>query len=206
MKKRTMEIVYRVHNGLYVNLTNRCSSSCTFCLRQMMDRVGESDPLWLEHEPDFEEVKEAFAPWDLSRYDEIVFCGFGEPTCALPVLLQTAAWLKSVCDLPLRLNTNGQGNLINGRDISDDLAQVLDAVSVSLNHPDPERYQAIVRSRFGEEAYPSMLRFAADCVKKGLAVTFTTVDTTITKAEEERCREIAAEVGAGYRIRAWAKK
>jgi TatD family-associated radical SAM protein len=204
MKEKGMEIVYRVHNGLYVNLTNRCSSSCTFCLRQSLDRVGQSDPLWLEREPELDEVKAAFARYDLASYDEIVFCGFGEPTCRLTLLLATAAWLRTVCDLPLRLNTNGQGSLINGRDITGELAEVLDAVSVSLNHPDPERYRAIVRSRFGEEAYPAMLKFAADCAAKGLDVTMTTVETTISREEEQRCREICADLGVKYRIRAWA--
>ena len=155
-----MEILYRVHNGLYVNLTNRCSSACTFCLRQTMDRVGESGSLWLEQEPTAEEVMAEFRKWDLGQFSEIVFCGFGEPTCALPVLLEVAAWLKTVTKLPLRLNTNGQGDLINRRDISGELATVLDTVSISLNHPDPAAYQALVRSRFGDTAYPAMLATA----------------------------------------------
>ena len=198
-----MEILYRVHNGLYVNLTNRCSSACTFCLRQTMDHVGESNSLWLEREPTVQEVKDEFEKWDLSQFSEIVFCGFGEPTCALPVLLEVAAWLKARTSLPIRVNTNGQGSLIAGRDISGDLAACVDTVSISLNNPDPEQYQQLVRSKFGDKAFPGMLEFAKSCVARGLHVVMTTVDTTISHEEEERCREICQGIGATYRIRPW---
>lgn len=198
-----MEILYRVHNGLYVNLTNRCSSACTFCLRQTMDHVGESNSLWLEREPTAQEVKDEFEKWDLSQFSEIVFCGFGEPTCALPVLLEVATWLKARTSLPIRVNTNGQGSLIAGRDISGDLAACVDTVSISLNNPDPEQYQQLVRSKFGDKAFPGMLEFAKSCVARGLHVVMTTVDTTISHEEEERCREICQGIGATYRIRPW---
>ena len=198
-----MEILYRVHNGLYVNLTNRCSSACTFCLRQTMDHVGESNSLWLEREPTVQEVKDEFEKWDLSQFSEIVFCGFGEPTCALPVLLEVATWLKARTSLPIRVNTNGQGSLIAGRDISGDLAACVDTVSISLNNPDPEQYQQLVRSKFGDKAFPGMLEFAKSCVARGLHVVMTTVDTTISHEKEERCREICQGIGATYRIRPW---
>jgi TatD family-associated radical SAM protein len=198
-----MEILYRVHHGLYVNLTNRCSSACTFCLRQTMDHVGESHSLWLEREPTAQEVIAEFEKWDLGAFQEIVFCGFGEPTCALDTLLEVARWLKAHTKLPLRLNTNGQGSLIAGRDISGELAQCLDTVSISLNHPDPVAYQTLVRSQFGEAAFQGMLDFAKGCVAKGLHVVMTTVDTTITHQEEQQCREICQALGADYRIRPW---
>jgi TatD family-associated radical SAM protein len=168
-----------------------------------MDHVGESNSLWLEREPTAQEVEDEFLKWDLSQFTEIVFCGFGEPTCALPVLLEVATWLKTRTDLPLRLNTNGQGSLIAGRDISKDLKQCLDVVSISLNDPDPVRYQELVRSQFGEAAFPGMLEFAKNCVASGLKVIMTTVDTTITHEEEDRCRELCKEIGATYRIRPW---
>lgn len=78
-----MEILYKVHNNLYVNLTNKCPYACTFCLRQTMDRIGESDRLWLEREPSVEEVKKEFEKFDMTQYNEVVFCGFGEPTDAV---------------------------------------------------------------------------------------------------------------------------
>lgn len=198
-----MEILYKVHSGLYVNLTNRCSSACTFCLRQTMDHVGSSSSLWLTREPTAQEVMDEFQKWDLSQVTEIVFCGFGEPTCALDTLLTVAKWLKTRTKLPIRVNTNGQGSLIAGRDIAKDLAECVDTVSVSLNHPDPESYQKLVRSQFGEQAFPGMLAFAKHCVEENIHVVMTTVDTTITHEEEEQCREICEKIGADYRIRPW---
>ena len=198
-----MEILYRVHNGIYVNLTNRCSSACTFCLRQNMDHVGESHSLWLEREPTVQEVEDEFRKWDMSQFEEIVFCGFGEPTCALPVLLEVARWLKTWCPLPIRVNTNGQGSLIAGHDISGELKGCIDVVSISLNDPDPAEYQKLVRSRFGDKAFPGMLDFAKKCVAQGIKVIMTTVDTTITHEEEAQCRAICQEIGATYRIRPW---
>ncbi len=196
-----MEILYQVHSGLYVNLTNKCSSSCVFCLRQTTDSVGDSKSLWLDREPTAGEVISSLSQRDLSKYREIVYCGFGEPTCALPTLLETAAWLKAHGSPPIRVNTNGQGSLIAGRDITGDLAACVDTVSVSLNHPDPVEYQRLVRSRFGEDAYRAMLEFAENCVKRGLRVVMTTVSTTITAQDEERCAMICRRIGAEYRIR-----
>ena len=196
-----MEILYKVHQNLYVNLTNRCPCACTFCLRQTMDRVGESDSLWLEREPSAEEVIAEFAKFDMSQYEEVVFCGFGEPTEALDVLLSVAAFVKETYGKPIRLNTNGQGNLLYGRDITPELAGLVDTVSISLNTPNAERYQEIVRSKFGVGSFAGMLDFArraAACIQH---VVMTTVATTITAEEEEECRQICAEIGAQYRIR-----
>ncbi len=198
-----MEILYKVHNHLYVNLTNKCPCACTFCLRQTMDRVGESDSLWLEREPTAEEVIADFANFDLSAFDELVFCGFGEPTEALPVLLQVADFFKETYKKPIRLNTNGMGNLIWQRDITPDLAGRIDTISISLNHPDPAKYQALVQSKFGDGSFAAMLDFAKRATAHVPTVVMSTVDTTISHEEEARCQKICDEIGAVYRIRPW---
>ena len=198
-----MEILYKVHNNLYVNLTNKCPCACTFCLRQNMDHVGESKSLWLEREPSAEEVIAEFAKFDMSRFNEVVFCGFGEPTQALDVLLRGAAYIKEHYGLPTRINTNGLGNLINGENIVPKMHGLIDTVSISLNTPNAEEYHRLVRSRFGEQSFDAMLDFARECVKEGMHVVMTTVDTTITQDEEEQCRRICEEIGAAYRIRPW---
>ena len=135
-----MEILYKVHNNLYVNLTNKCPYACTFCLRQTMDRIGESDRLWLEREPSVEEVKKEFEKFDMTQYNEVVFCGFGEPTERFDALKEIAAFVKEKYNKPIRINTNGAGSLINGRDIAPELKGLVDTVSVSLNHPEKEEY------------------------------------------------------------------
>ena len=198
-----MELLYEVHDNLYVNLTNRCSCACTFCLRQEMDKIGRSGRLWLDREPSAQEVIAEFAKFKRERYGEVVFCGFGEPTEAFEVLKEVAAFVKREWKCPVRLNTNGQGSLINGRDIAPELAGLIDTVSISLNHPDAARYQELVRSRFGAEGYEAMLAFAKECAKYVPNVVMTTVETTITKEEEARCLEICEALGVAYRIRKW---
>ncbi len=198
-----MEILYKVHNNLYVNLTNRCPCACEFCLRQSVDRVGESGSLWLEREPTAEEVIAAFSEFDLNAYGEVVFCGFGEPVEALPALLSVAAYVKTHFANPVRLNTNGLGNLIWERDITPELAGVVDIVSISLNTPNAGRYAALTHSKFGEGSFDALLDFARRCVGQGMQVTMSTVETTITREEEEACRRICEEIGATYRIRPW---
>lgn len=203
--KKTMTLVYEVGDGLYVNLTNRCPCACTFCLRQSGDSVGGADSLWLEREPTFEEVMAAFEAFDVERYREVVFCGYGEPTEAFDLLVRVARAVKKRYGKPIRVNTNGQGSLINGRDIAPELAGVVDSVSISLNSPDAARYQQIVRSRYGEGAFDGMLDFAREAARHVPQVTLTTVETTLTPEEEDRCRAICEELGVRYRIREWVQ-
>lgn len=195
------EIAYKVYNNLYLNLTNRCPCACTFCLRQNMDRVGESDSLWLDHEPTASEVLSAVKSHDLSEYNEIVFCGFGEPTEAFPVLVEVCDQLKALYANPIRLNTNGLGCLINKRDICPDLKGRIDTISISLNTPDAEEYNRIVRPKFGPASFQAMLNFAREARKYVPHVVMSTVSTTISKADEDRCAAICKELGVTYRIR-----
>ena len=203
--KKAMTIFYEVHDNLYVNLTNKCPCSCTFCLRQNRDHMEESDSLWLEHEPTYEEAIEEIKKFDIEKYGEIVFCGFGEPTEALDVLLKLAKYIKDTYNKPIRINTNGLGNLVNGKDITHMLAGLIDTISISLNTPNAEEYYRIVRPKFGPDSFKAMLDFAKEAVKYVPNVVLTTVDTTITKEEEEECRRICESIGVRYRIRAWEK-
>lgn len=200
--KKAMTILYKVHNNLYVNLTNKCSSACVFCLRHNGDSVVKGgDSLWLEREPSVDQVKDEFGKLDISQYDEIVFCGYGEPTERIDALLELAGFVKERYNKPVRINTNGQGNLINNRDIVPELKGLVDTISISLNTPNEERYHEIVRSKFGDKAFGAMLEFAREATKYVPNVILSTVDTTITKEEEEQCRKICEDLGVTYRIR-----
>lgn len=202
--KKEMTIVYDFHNGLYINLTNRCPCACTFCLRQTMDHMGDSGALWLEHEPSYEEITTAIDSRDLTQYKEVVFCGFGEPTERLDMLLQTAKYIKQKCpDMKTRINTNGLGDLVYGSPIAEKLTGLIDVVSISLNTPNAEEYLKLTRSKFGAQSFDAMLKFAESCVKTVPEVVMTTVETTITHEEEEQCRVICEKIGARYRIRPW---
>lgn len=203
MTKKKEEILYKVHNNLYVNLTNRCPCACTFCLRQTMDKVGESDSLWLDHEPTFAEVVDAFHKRNMDEYDEVVFCGFGEPTEAFDLLAQVADFVKTEYGKPIRLNTNGLGNLVNKRDICPELEGRVDEISISLNTPDAQDYLELVRPKFGIKSFQAMLDFAEEAARYVPKVIFTTVDTTLTHEQEAECAKICEERGVTYRIRPW---
>lgn len=198
-----MTILYKVHNNLYVNLTNKCPCACTFCLRQTRDRMEDSGPLWLEREPSVEEVIADFDNFNMDGYDEVVFCGFGEPTERIDAIVEVARYVKKKYHKKTRINTNGLGNLVNGRDICPELEGLIDTLSISLNTPNRERYYELTRSRFGIESFDAMLDFARGAVKYVPNVVMTTVATTITPEEEEECRRICEEIGVKYRIRAW---
>jgi len=165
--------------------------------------MEDSGVLWLDHEPSLDEVIAEFQKFDLSQYDEVVFCGFGEPMEALDVLLPTAKYIKEHYQKPVRINTNGLGNLIHGKDIVPLLKGLVDTVSISLNTPDASEYHRLVRSKFGEQSFEAMLAFAKECTEYVPHVVLSTVATTITHEEEALCQKICDDLGVTYRIRPW---
>ena len=196
-----MTITYPVKKGIYVNITNRCPCACTFCLRKNGDSIFGSDPLWLDREPTVQEICESIDTWDLSKYDEVVFCGYGEPTERLDDLLKVAKYIKSKSNIKIRINTNGLADLIWGEKTAPKLKGLIDTVSVSLNTTNKEDYLKIVRPKFGIESYDAMLSFTKDCTEFVPNVVMTVVDVVTTKEEQEICKKICESVGAKLRVR-----
>ena len=196
-----MVILYEVHNGLYVNMTNKCPCACTFCLRQDRDEMNNSGSLWLEREPSVDEVKTEFEKFDMDKYEEVVFCGFGEPTERLYDLLEVAEFVKEKYKKPTRINTNGLSDLIWQKDTAPDFENKIDVVSISLNTPSKERYFELTRNKFGIDSFDAMLNFAKNVKHYVKKVVMTTVSTTLTHDEEEECRKICEKLGVTYRIR-----
>ena len=196
-----MTITYEGRNSLYVNMTNRCPCACTFCLRHNKDHVFKADSLWLDREPTVKEVCDSLDTWDLSKYDAVVFCGYGEPTERLDDLLEVAAYIKSKGDVKTRINTNGLSDLINGAKTAHRLQGLIDSVSISLNATNKEDYLSLVRPRFGTKSYEAMLNFTKDCTEYVPEVVMTVVDVVTTKEEQELSRKICESVGATLRIR-----
>ena len=198
-----MTITYQVKNAVYVNLTNRCPCNCTFCLRHNGPGVFGSGPLWLEREPTLEETIESLGQWDYERFREVVFCGYGEPTERLDVLLAAAAYLKERDPaLRVRVNTNGLSDLINGKPTAPLFVGKVDCLSISLNTDDPAEYLSVCRPKFGEAAYPAMLKFTQEAATLLPSVVMTVVGEPVTSLEkQERCRAIATRLGARLRVR-----
>ena len=200
--KRAMTISYEVGDNLYLNLTNRCPCACTFCIRNNADGAYGSDPLGLEHEPDMDEIKADLEKRDLTTYREVVFCGYGEPTERLETVIEVAEWIRSSCkEAPkLRINTNGLGDLVNGRRIAAELCEALDIISVSLNAGTEDEYMKVTRPKF-KSAFKAMQKFTADCVKTGKAEVIMSVVDVIPQEQIDASRKIAEKLGAVLRVR-----
>ncbi len=190
---------YRLGNKIYVNLTNRCSNDCEFCVRRT-DAFRDIG-LWLEHEPSAEEVINSFE--DLDSAEEIVFCGYGEPMYRLDVMCEVADYLKSK-GKRTRVNTNGQAALICGEGVPEKLGGRIDTVNVSLNAADAKAYQALCHSEFGEKAFYALLDFAKECKKYVPRVVLSIVDV-VGESELEKARAIADALGVELRIRTYVK-
>ena len=196
------DVFYEYGGGLYANLTNKCPCRCEFCIRDMVGALGGADSLWLRREPTIEEIKELLGEWDLNEFDELVFCGYGEPTERIEDLLATARYAKSLSPaLRVRINTNGLSDLINQRDTTEDLRGIIDAVSISLNAKGPEEYLALCHPRFGIDSFDAIIDYTRRVKEVVPDVTMSIVGGTIPRQDERPCREIAESLGVKFRIR-----
>jgi TatD family-associated radical SAM protein len=195
-----MTITYEVGCGLYVNVTNKCTNACEFCVRSVAD--GTYGELWLDTEPTKEEILADILKRNLNNYTEIVFCGYGEPSCRLREAREIALYVKSLYpEMKIRINTNGQSDLILGCDSSPLYRDAFDAVSISLNAPTEERYQQICHSVFGEGVLEAIKLFATRVRKHVSDVKFSVVRQTLTEDELAECEKIAKETGVPLRVR-----
>lgn len=200
-----MTITYQYHDALYVNLTNRCPNACDFCLRTHGDKVGDSGSLWLEREPSKEEIWEDIEKRDLSKYRELVFCGYGEPACRLNDMLWICRQVRAVSGIKIRVNTNGLSDLINGRDTAPEYKGLFDTVSISLNASTPEKYDEICHSEYGLQALPAIVKFAEEVGHYVPDVCMTIVDTGLPEQEIADCRALCEKAGAHLRVRAYSE-
>ena len=197
------QIVYRFKSALYINLTNRCPNSCVFCIKtKFAMRFDKYDLNLHGQEPSCEEIIFALQKeMQQEPVREIVFCGYGEPTMRLQILLKTAAKIKQLYpQVKLRLNTVGLGSLVNGRDISGELAQNIDEVSISLNSPEEKEWQKIVRPKaeYAAQGYQAVLAFVRACAPK-----LNTVVSIVDKQniDIEKTKKLAQSLGAKLRVR-----
>lgn len=192
---QSTRIAYVIRNSLYLNITNRCTNRCTFCAK-FNDFTVKGHQLCLQREPSVDEVMQAIG--DPSCYDEVVFCGYGEPLLRLDLVKQVAATLKQK-NIPVRINSDGQANLVHGRNILPELAGLVDSISVSLNAPDAATYQKICRSEFGELGYEALKDFLVEAKKHIPSVTATAV--TLPGIDMAACRKVAEALQVPFRER-----
>lgn len=203
--KKAMTLSYEAEENLYLNITNQCPCACTFCIRKNGDGAYDSDPLWLEHEPSMQEMQEDLKKRNLADYQEIVFCGYGEPTMRLEFACELAKWLKSVNPaLCIRLNTNGLTELYAPSEkgsASELVAKAFDKVSVSLNAGCTDAYLKVTNPKNSpDEAYHAMLKFARDCKNAGADVSFTVVNV-IPEEEIHLAQQVADDLQIPLHVR-----
>lgn len=192
---------YKYGNNIYINLTNKCSNNCEFCIR-INDNFAEMDTnLWLDHEPTVQEVIDSISKSDMSLANEVVFCGYGEPTYRINELVELGKYFKGLNKIT-RLNTNGQGNLIHNKDITPMFEGAIDIINISLNEVTAEKYQNICHSIYGETAFFELQDFAKKCKQYVPKVILSVVDV-IPAQEIEEGRKIAEKLGVEYRVRAF---
>lgn len=200
--KKSMCITYIVDGSLYVNMTNKCSNRCEFCIRNNGDGAYGSDSLWLEREPTLEETLESVFSHDLTAFPELIFCGYGEPSYRLPDAVAVAKAVKEKHpSIRIRINTNGHSDLIWNKDTAPMYEGAFDVVSISLNTPNPQRYQEICHSKFGEESHSALISFAERVKCYVPKVILSVVRETLTETEIEECQAIADKAGVTLRIR-----
>lgn len=195
-----MTVFYKFDGKMYINITNGCPCDCVFCIRKNGDSIEDNDSLWLEREPGFDEICEAFERFDRAGIEEAVFCGYGEPTVRADMLLKTAEFIKANSAMKIRVNTNGLTRLIHRDFDVSRFKGVVDSFSISLNAPNAKRYNEVTRPSFGEAAFGEMLRFAGDVRDMGIETSFTVVDV-ISDEEISECEKIAADMKIPLRVR-----
>ncbi|WP_408955264.1 TatD family nuclease-associated radical SAM protein [Natroniella sp. ANB-PHB2] len=198
-----MTISYQIGDKLYLNLTNQCSNDCKFCIRRFQAGVGGYE-LWLDQEPTIEEVVAELKEEDVNKYQEVVYCGYGEPLIRIDVLVETSKFLKeNYPKLKIRLNTNGQANLIHQENIVPKLEGLIDIISISLNTSTAEAYQKLCQSEFGEEAFVGMVEFIKEAKKFIPKVIVSVVDHR--GIDIDGAKELAEGLDVEFRVRSFSE-
>lgn len=189
-------IAYRIRNSLYLNITNRCNMACSFCPK-FTDFEVKGYYLKLDNEPDVEQIFQAVGQPE--RFDEVVFCGYGEPTLRIEMLKVIARRMKERGAKKVRLNTDGLANLVYGRNVLPELAGLIDSMSISMNAPNGTTHESICPSRFGAAAYEAMIEFVKEAKKHIPEVAVTVV--ALPGLDVEACRKKANDLGVLFRVR-----
>lgn len=194
-------ITYVIRNSLCINLTNHCTNKCDFCIKERSNADFQITDLTFDREPSLDDILFEVSTLNLNQYKEIVFCGYGEPTCRLYDMLTICKRIRELTTTPIRVNTNGHASLILGEDTAPLFKGLVDCVSISLNAADSDTYVSLCHPKFGENAYVGVLKFAREIIKYVPEVYLTVNGEAISDADIARCAEIAANIGAKFLVR-----
>ncbi len=190
------QLAYKIRNSLYLNITDRCTLVCQFCPKtQGVHKVHDFD-LTLDQRPEVDEIIHSIG--DPSAYDEIVFCGYGEPTLRLKVLKQVAGWIKERGG-KVRINTDGLANLVNKRNVLPELKGLVDALSVSMNAQEESVYNQHCQPAL-PGSFQAMLDFLEQAPKWIPSVTATAIDG-LAGVDIDACEKLAHQRGVEFRRR-----
>ena len=206
-------LVYLLDGKIYINLTNRCTNDCIFCLRKDKDDVvGQT--LWLDNENS--NADDVIKQFELKRnelltthnlpFKEVIFCGYGEPMLKFDVMKQVARYIKDKYpETKIRVNTNGHANYVYKKNVVPECKGLIDEFSVSLNGSTKEEYDELSQPKF-DEAYDEMKKFIKACSDEGISVVASVVEGYKGRhLDLEKCEEIAKSLGAKFRVREWIK-
>ena len=204
-------LVYLLDGKIYINLTNRCTNDCIFCLRKDKSDV-KGQELWLDNEnftatdviEQFEAIIKKHFTLHSSPFTEVIFCGYGEPMMKLDVLKEVAKYIKEKYpDTKIRVNTNGHANFVYKRNVVPELKGLVDEFSVSLNGATKEEYDELSKPKF-DEAYEEMKKFIKACSDEDISVVASVVEGYKGRhLDLEKCEQIAKDLGAKFRVREW---
>lgn len=186
---------YKIKESLYLNVTNRCTNACSFCIRSIANDVSGYN-LRLHREPCLDEMTKSIMKY--KQYKEIVFCGYGEPFLRTNLIKELSVWIKDRLGVRIRINTNGHGNVINKRNILTEMNGMIDSLSVSLNAQNACIYNSLCRPRI-DDAYSSVVDFIKESTNYIPDVTATAVD--VPGVDSNLCKKIAHELNVKFRLR-----
>lgn len=195
-----MAITYVFRNSLYVYLTAHCTNKCVFCPREASRGDAYAEPA-ADNDPPTQMILAELSSFDLDNFSEIVFGGGGEPTCRLFDMLEICKKLRETTSTPIRVNTNGHASMIMREDTVPMFKGLVDSISINMNAADADTYMKLCHPKFGEDAFIGVIKFAREIVKYVPNVTMSVYRDTLSDTDEERCRIIAAEIGAKFTVR-----
>ncbi len=195
-----MTIFYELYGNLYLNLTNRCTNACEFCIRDYDDGIDKNTDLWIDHEPSLAEIIEDSKRFNIKSYPEIVLCGYGEPLLRLDEAIGTLKYLKENFGSKIRINTNGIASFYHATNVCEKLSGLCDVISISLNHKDAKGYNELCHPDNGEAAFDELIKFACEAKKYIPRVILSVVDV-ISCEDILECKKIAEDIGAEFRVR-----